>query len=93
LTRTVEARPLQDRPALDSPRRSARSNGFIAPDNDPTAVRNSVKAIAERFKAADADTVHPTPRTYGPAPKADGNPSAYLFTCDEAKKGLVLQNG
>jgi ABC-type branched-subunit amino acid transport system substrate-binding protein len=35
----------------------------------------------------------PAPRTYGPAPKADGDPAAYLFNWDQSKKTLVIQNG
>ncbi|HKE76236.1 MAG TPA: ABC transporter substrate-binding protein [Acidimicrobiales bacterium] len=35
----------------------------------------------------------PTERTYGPPPKADGNPSVYLFTWDEGKKALVREDG
>jgi hypothetical protein len=33
----------------------------------------------------------PTARTFGPAPDADGAPSAYLFTWDEAAGDFVLQ--
>jgi Periplasmic binding protein len=35
----------------------------------------------------------PAERTYGPPPAADGNPQAYLFAWDEAKKEFVLSNG
>ncbi len=32
----------------------------------------------------------PTERTYGQPPHADGDPSVYLFTWDQAKRALVL---
>ena len=34
----------------------------------------------------------PAPRTYGPGGAGDGNPSAFLFTWDAARKDLVLDN-
>jgi len=33
----------------------------------------------------------PTPRTYGPPPAADGNPTAYLFAWDPSTKDFVMQ--
>ena len=33
----------------------------------------------------------PTPRTFGPPPAADGNPTAYLFAWDPATKDFVIK--
>ncbi len=35
----------------------------------------------------------PEPRTYGPPPAADGDPTAYLFSWDESAGDFVLQEG
>jgi Periplasmic binding protein len=46
-------------------------------------------AVDERFEVAIPGD--PAPRTYGPAPSADGDPAAFIFRWDESSGTLVVE--